>query len=553
MLNIEGIPEIPKPQNAPMPGFARGTPERKLLEEAIKELRSQDSGKVKLPLMIGGKEIMTRDLGDCIVPHDNKRLLGKYARAQASHTEAAIQAALDAREKWHRIPWYMRLNIFRKAAYLLQTKHFYKLVAATMEDLSKNPYEAMIDVCELVDFWNFNAYYAYQIYREQPDSQPSSLNFTDWRPLEGFVAALSPNNFVAIAGNLGTAPAMMGNVVVCKPASDTVFSFHAVLDVLYEAGLPPEVLSVVHGGREASQAIGETLLGSSSLAGVHFTGGTSTFDWIVGRIGKNTEKGVYRYGYPHRSCVGETGGKDFIIVHDDADARTVAAAIVVGGFGCQGRKCSATSRIYVTEHMWPAVSKELAGFISSIKAGDAADFRNYMAAIISEAEYKKIVGYIEAAKADKNVEVIGGSYTDKPGWFIRPTLIVTRDPDYRTMKEEIFGPVVTICPMSAKDFRGVLAKCDETSPYGLTGAINTASLFTLCEGLEKLRYAAGNIYDWKTTGAVVGQQPFGGARKSGTDDKGGSKLNLYKWVSSRSISLLHNRPQVPWPAFLDLQ
>lgn len=552
MLNIDGIPEIPRPQTAPMPGFARGTAERKLLEEAIRELRSHDPAKVKLPLIIGGKEVMTRELGDCIVPHDNRRLLGRYAVARANHVEAAIKGALDARERWHQIPWYMRLNIFRKAAYLMQTKYFYKLIAATMEDLSKNPYEAMIDVCELIDFWNFNAYYAYQIYKEQPDSQVFSFNLTDWRPLEGFVAALSPNNFVSIAGNLGTAPVMMGNVAVCKPAADAVFCFHAVLEVLYEAGLPPEVLPVVHGGKEASPVIGEALLDSPFLAGVHFTGSTSTFDWIVGRIGKNTEKGVYRYGYPHRACVGETGGKDFIVVYDDDDARTVAAAIAVGAFGYQGRKCSATSRVYVTERMWPAVFKELSRFMKSIKTGDAADFRNFMAAIISEAEYKKIVRYIDAAKANKTVEVIGGSYTDKPGWFIQPTLIITRDPDYRTMQEEIFGPVVTVCPMTDKDFRGVLAKCDATSPYGLTGAVNTRNVATLCEGLEKLRYAAGNIYDWKTTGAVVGQQPFGGARKSGTDDKAGSRLNLYRWVSCRTISLLHNRPQLPWPAFVDL-
>lgn len=550
MLNIDGIPEIPKPPNAPMPGFARGTPERKLLEEAIKELRSKDGSKVKLPLIIGGKEVMTNDLGDCVAPHDNKRLLGRYAKAQVSHVEQAIQATLDARSKWHQIPWYMRLNIFRKAAHLLQTKYFYKAMAATMEDLSKNPYEAMIDVLELVDFWNFNAYYAYQIYREQPDSQPFSMNMTDWRPLEGFVAALSPNNFLAIAGNLGTAPAMMGNVAVCKPASDAVFCFHTMLEVLYEAGMPPEVMSVIHGSGEA---LGEGILDSPSLAGVHFTGSTSTFDWIVGRIGKNTEKGIYRYGFPHRACVGETGGKDFIVVYDDDNPKTVASAMVVGGFGYQGRKCSATSRVYITERMWPKVYKHLAGFMKQLKTGDVADFRNYMAAIISESEYKKVVRYIEGAKSDKNVEVIGGTYTDKPGWFVYPTLIITRDPDYKTMHEEIFGPVITICPMSARDFRGVLDKCDATSPYGLTGAVNTGSIATLCEGLERLRYAAGNVYDWKTTGAVVGQQPFGGARRSGTDDKAGAKLNMYRWVSPRTISLLHNKPPVPWPPFVDLQ
>ncbi len=552
MLNIDGIPEIPKPLNCPMPGFAKGTAERKLLEEAIKELRAQDPEKVKLPLMIGGERIVTGKLADCTVPHDNKRILGRYSVAQPDQAEQAIKAALDAAAGWQRIPWHMRLNVFRKAAYLMETKHFYRLVAATMEDLSKTPYEAMIDVCELVDFWNFNVYYAYQIYREQPDTQRFSFNLTDWRPLEGFVASLSPNNFMAIAGNLATAPAMMGNVVVAKPASDTVFIFHAVLDVLYEAGMPPEVISVIHGDKETSRLLGDILLASPVLAGVHFTGSTETFDCIVGAIGKNTEKGVYCCGYPHRACVGETGGKDFLIVYDDDDPKTVAAAMIVGGYGYQGRKCSATSRVYITERMWPAVHEELSAFIDAIKVGDAADFKNYMAGIISEAEYNKIVGYIEAAKADGSAEVFGGSYTDGPGWFIQPTLIVTRNPNFRTMEEEIFGPVITVCPMMEDDFRSVLKKCDETSPYGLTGAINTGSLVTLCEALQQLRYAAGNIYDWKTTGAVVGQQPFGGARKSGTDDKAGSKLNLYRWVTPRTISLLHNRPQVPWPAYLDV-
>lgn len=545
MLNIDGIPKIPKPQNVPMPTFSKGTAERKLLEDALKELRASNSEKVKLPLIIGGKAITTEEWGDCIVPHDRKRILGRYAKAQPAHVTVAICAAMDARKKWSKTPWFIRLNIFRKAAYLLQTKYFYKLVAATMEDYSKTPYEAMIDVCELIDFWSFNSYYAYQIYKEQPDSQPNNFNFIDWRPLEGFVAALSPNNFTAIAGNLPTAPLMMGNVVVCKPASDTVFSLHAVLKVLYEAGLPREILSVIHGD---SKMIGEILLDAPALAGVHFTGSTETFNWIVGRIGRNTEEGTY-YGYPHRSCVGETGGKDFLVVYNDEDPRTVAASIVVGGFGYQGRKCSATSRVYITERMWKKVKPELLRFMSLIKIGDVADFKNYMGAIINGAEYKKIVKYIDDAKADPSVTVIGGAYDDSAGWFIRPTLIITNQPYYTTMQKEIFGPVVTICPMA--EIKDALYICDNTSPYALTGAINTEDIFKLCEGLEVLRYAAGNIYDWKTTGAVVGQQPFGGARKSGTDDKAGSKLNLYRWVSPRTISLTNLKPKHFAPAYLD--
>lgn len=548
MLNIDGIPSIPKPQNAPLLGFAKGTNERKLLEEAIRELRAQNPEEVKLPLIIGGQEIMTDDLGSCVVPHNRHRILGRYAKADSGHVASAIQAVLDAREKWAQVPWYIRLNIFRKAAYLLQTKYFYKAMAVTMEDYSKTPYEAMIDVCELIDFWNFNAYYAYQIYQEQPDTPSHNFNFTDWRPLEGFVAALPPNNFMAITGNLPTAPLIMGNVVVCKPASDVVFSMHFLLKVLYEAGLPREVLSVIHGD---SKMIGEIILNNPELSGVHFTGSTNVFDRIVGKIGENTRENIYR-GYPHRSCVGETGGKNALVVYDDESPRAAAASIVVGGFGYQGRKCSATSRVYITNEMWQKVKPHLLEFMGLIKRGDVADFKNYLGAVINEKEYEKIASYIYSAKLSSQITVMGGLHDDETGWFIAPTIILTNKPNYTTMKEEIFGPVVTVCLMDKDKFQKVLETCDKTSPYGLTAAVDTRDIFQLCEGLQALRYAAGNIYDWKTTGAVVGQQPFGGTRKSGTDDKAGSKLNLYKWTAPRAISLSHNKPESPWPAYLDL-
>jgi 1-pyrroline-5-carboxylate dehydrogenase len=550
-MQINGIPEIPKPKNAFVPTFAQGTPERQLLIETLQALRAQDPQSVRLPLIIGGERIESDRWKPCCIPHDHKRILGSYALAGEEEVALAVKSVLSFRQKWIEIPWYLRLDIFRKAAWLLEKKYFFRLVAAVMEDYSKNPYEAAIDVCELIDFWNFNAYYAYQIYREQPDTIPGYFNFTDWRPLEGFVAAIPPNNFISIAGNLVSAPLIMGNVVVVKPSSDTVFSFHIVLEILYEAGLPPETLSVIQG---SSRMIGYTLLDHPQLAGVHFTGSTETFNWIVGRIGMNTAKKVYLQ-YPHRATVGETGGKDFLIVYDDDDPEKVVSATIVGGFGCQGRKCSATSRIYISQEMWRRVKPILLKDMALIQVGDVANFRNFLGAIINEQEYQKIVKYIEEARQDSGVNVIDGSYTDDGAWLVRPTVIEVDNPAYKTMREEIFGPVVTVCVLDENNFSRVLEFCDATSHYGLTGAVNTKNVFTLSQALEALRFSAGNIYDWKTTGAVVGQQPFGGARGSGTDDKAGSKLNLYRWTTPRTISLCHNPPVALdkfMPPYLDL-
>lgn len=547
---LDGRPVFPKPKNAPMPGFAQGTAERKLLQEAIAELRARAEIS-NLPLIIGGEKVVTDMLDDCQVPHNHRRLLAKYSKASKEDVIDAINSVLNAQKKWQKLPWYMRLQIFRKAAYLLETKYFYKVTAAVMEDYSKSPYEAMIDVCELIDFWSFNAYFAYEIYGEQPDTLDHNLNMIDWRPLEGFVAAIPPNNFISIAGNLPTAPLIMGNVVVCKPARDTVFSFHAILEVLYDAGLPPEVLAVVQGD---SGKIGDALLNHRCLAGVHFTGSTATFDKIVGRIGRNTEAGWY-VSYPHRATVGETGGKDFMVVYDDEDPSTVAASIVVGGFGAQGRKCSAASRVFISESMWQKVEPELIRMIGQIKVGDVADFTNYMGAIISQTEYDKIRQIIRTVRQESvNVNtVIGGETDDSKGWFINPTVIVTQNPNHPMMFREIFGPVVTVCTFKDWEPSQIFDACDRGSEYALTGAVNTKNVFTLCESLDALRFAAGNIYDWKTTGAVVGQQPFGGARKSGTNNKAGSKLNLYPWTSPRGISLTHNKPSHFAPAYLELK
>ena len=398
----------------------------------------------------------------------------------------------------------------------------------------------------LIDFWNFNAYYAYQVYQEQPDSDSGDFNFENFVPLEGFILALPPNNFISIAGNLPTAATIMGNVAICKPSAATVFSFHLMMEILYEAGLPKDVLSVIHGD---SKMIGNILLTHPDLAGVHFTGSTETFEYIWETIGKNIKR--YR-SYPR--IVGETGGKDFMVVYDDADPRTTAVAMVVSGFGYQGRKCSALSRVYISEEMWEKVKPFLLGFMMEIKSnlGDVADFRNYMGAIITHEEYKKVVRYIDDAREDKEMQVIGGKYYDFKGWFVWPTLIITTDPVYTTMVKEIFGPVITICVLDHETFdKKALDLCDKTSPYGLTGSVLTKDIYTLCEGLQRLRNAAGNIYDWKTTGAIVKKQPFGGGRKSGTDDKAGSKFNLIRWVKTTTVSLLNDYPEHFAPAYLD--
>jgi len=540
-LMINGVPNFPKPTNASLVQFSPGSPERKLLEEEIRRLRN--SKPIYLPLLIDGQPIRRVIETKCVVPHDHSRILGMYAMARPEDVIWAIDTALKARKTWQQLPWYIRLNIFRKAACLLQTKYYYRLIAATMEDYSKNPFEAMIDVNELIDFWAFNAYFASQIYHEQPESNPSNFNFVDYAPLEGFVAAFPPNNFISIAGNLPTAPIMMGCVSVCKPASDTVFSFHIVMEVLHEAGLPPDVLNIIHGD---SKMIGEIILNHPELAGVHFTGSTDTFNYIWRTIGQNIEK--YR-SYPR--IVGETGGKDFMVIYDDADPVTTAVAMVASGFGYQGRKCSALSRVYVSEKMWPKLKPILEELMQQIKIGDVANFRNFLGAIISEAEYRKIVGYIKGAIEDSNQEVFGDNWTDKKGWFISPTLIVTDNPHYETMEKEIFGPVITVCVLDGKKYKQVLKLADKTSPYGLTGAVRTEDIYKLSEALQALRYTAGNIYDWKTTGAVVNQQPFGGGRRSGTDDKAGSKTNLYRWTQQRTISLTNGCPTHFAPGYLE--
>lgn len=555
-MMLNAAPIVPKPQNSPFVSFAKGTTEREKLGAAISFLRGTTSCfSSEVPLWIEGP-VYTNKTRVCLVPHDLNRRLGIYNAAEEGHVHDAIRTVLTAKEKWSRLHWFLRLSIFQRAASLLEKKYLIPMVAAVMEDYSKTPYEAFIDVQELIDFWRFNSYYAYTIYQEQPDSNTDTQNMLEYRPLEGFVFAVSPNNFVAINGNLCTAPLMMGNTVIAKPSSDVVYSFNLVLQILLEAGLPHDVLAVLYGD---SKMIGDIVLDNEMLSGVHFTGGTETFKEIRWRIAQNEYQDKYRNFV---RIVGETGGKDFIVVYDDHDPVQTASAIVVGGFGAQGRKCSATSRVYMTEVMWAKVKPHLERFMQMIKVGDVADFRNYMGAIINKREYFKIVDYINVAnmhlsdKAYENLgvkEILGGYSSSDNGYFIRPMVIVTKNPNYPTMKEEIFGPVVTVCLLPKEKFENgeVLKICDRTSPFALTGAVQTNDIYQFSEGLEELRYAAGNVYNWKTTGAMVNAQPFSGARMSGTNSKVGWRLNLYNWIDARTISLTHVKPEDFAPPYLD--
>ncbi|KKU51211.1 MAG: 1-pyrroline-5-carboxylate dehydrogenase [Parcubacteria group bacterium GW2011_GWA2_47_10] len=542
---VNACPVIPKPQNSPFVSFAKGTKERDLLQREIERSRSKkhlDSSAI--PLWINGP-VVTGTKRYCIVPHNLKQGLGLYSVASEYHVARAVETVLAARDRWVQAPWFMRFHIFRKAARLIETKYLIPLVTAVMEDYSKNAFEAFIDVQELIDFLNFNVYFAYELYSKQPDSNADTFNMINYSPHEGFIFAVSPNNFIAINGNLCTAPLIMGNVVIAKPSSDVVYSFNMFLNILIEAGLPRDVLAVLYGD---SKVIGEMLLDHPMLAGVHFTGGTDTFNAMNRTVGQNIEK--YK-NYP--KIVGETGGKDPIVVYDDHDPLQTATAIVVGGFGAQGRKCSATSRVYMTQGMLVRVLPHLKKYLGMIKVGDVADFRNYMGAIINEREFKKINEYINRAHLDKDAKSIlsGKVGFASNGYFIPPTIILTTNPDYVTVREEIFGPVVTIVTIPEERFeKEVLDICDRTSPYALTGAVHTGDVLKFCEALQKLRYAVGNFYDDRTTAAMVNAQPFSGGRKSGTNSKVGWWPNLMNWVNMQTVCLRLSKTTFP-PACVD--
>jgi 1-pyrroline-5-carboxylate dehydrogenase len=520
-----GVRRVPEPVNDPNRSYAPGSPERAELKARLKAMAAE---RIEIPLIIGGKEIRTGRTAQAVMPHDHSHVLADYHLADAEHVQQAIAASAGARREWASWPWEDRAAVILRAAELLATSSRATIVAATMLGQSKTVFQAEIDAAsEMIDFWRFNTYFAQELYNEQPVSSPGMWNQMEYRALEGFVYAISPFNFTAIGGNLTTAPALMGNTIVWKPAATAMLSGYYTLRVLEEAGLPPGVINLVPGD---SVQITRILLDSPDLAGVHFTGSTAVFNSIWKTVGENV--GKYR-GYPR--LVGETGGKDFIVAHPSADPAAVAVAIARGGFEYQGQKCSAASRVYVPESLWNEVRDRTVGMMQEIKVGDVRDFRNFVSAVIDQKAFTKISGYLDDAK--KNARVLqGGTAKGDEGYFVHPTLIQTEDPGYRTMCEEIFGPVVTAYVYPDGKWHETLAVVDRTSPYALTGAIFSRDRKGVREAMSALRNAAGNFYvNDKPTGAVVGQQPFGGARGSGTNDKAGSKLNLVRWVNARTV------------------
>jgi 1-pyrroline-5-carboxylate dehydrogenase len=496
------------------------------------------SEEIEIPLIIGGRDVETGDLEECRCPHDHHHVLGRFHRAGPAEIEKANRAAREAWTEWSEMDWVSRAAIFLRAAELLSTTHRDILNAATMLGQSKTPHQAEIDsACELIDFYRFNPHYMRRIYEEQPDSSPGVWNYLEYRALEGFVFAVTPFNFTSIAGNLPTSPAMMGNTVLWKPASSAVFSAYYLARLWQKAGLPDGVINFIPGpGRH----VGTPVLEKPDLAGVHFTGSTAVFQAMWKTIGSSIKN--YR-SYPR--IVGETGGKDFVFVHASADVETTAVALVRGAFEYQGQKCSAASRAYIPDNLWPDLRQALLDAIKTIRMGDVLDFSNFMGAVIDKAAFDGIVEYIEFARSSREAEIVcGGRYDASKGYFIEPTVVVTSNPHFRLIEEEIFGPVLTIYVYPAKQFSETLALCDTTSPYALTGAIFAEDRNAVIQAFKALRHAAGNFYiNDKPTGAVVSQQPFGGARGSGTNDKAGSYLNLLRWTSARAIKENLNPPR----------
>jgi 1-pyrroline-5-carboxylate dehydrogenase len=519
--------QVPKATNEPLLGYGAKTAAKAALKTALKEAKAKPKD---IPMYIGGKHVTTDDKIAIHPPHELAHTLGYYSQGSQEHVEQAIAAALAAKPAWENLAWEERAAIFLKAAELLSTTYRAKMMAATMLCQSKNAYQAEIDcVAELADFWRFNVQFLTEIYQQQPNSAPGIWNRLEYRALEGFVFALTPFNFTAIAGNLPSAPAMCGNVVVWKPAASQIYSAHVIMEILEEAGLPAGVINLIY--VDGSTA-GKTIFSHRDFAGLHFTGSTATFNRIWQTIGANL--GQYK-SYPR--LVGETGGKDFVIAHPSAPAKAVATALSRGAFEYQGQKCSAASRAYIPKSLWKDVKKYMLEDIKSMKMGTTEDFRNFINAVIDEKAFDKISAYIAAAEAAKEADIIaGGKYDKSKGYFIEPTVIVVDTPQYPTMCEEIFGPVLTIYVYADKDFEKTLDIVDSSSPYALTGSIFATDRYAINLATEKLRHAAGNFYiNDKPTGAVVGQQPFGGGRMSGTNDKAGAVLNLYRWLSARTI------------------
>jgi 1-pyrroline-5-carboxylate dehydrogenase len=523
----KGFFNVPTPKNETVLSYAPGSKERAALKKAIEEARGQV---LDIPMYIGGDEVRSGNKKTISPPHDHKHILGHYHEGDKGHVEQAINAALGAKEAWANLDWEQRASIFLKAADLLAGPYRYKMNAATMLGQSKNAFQAEIDsACELIDFLRFNVHFMSEIYRDQPESSPGVWNRMEYRPLEGFVFALTPFNFTAIGGNLPTSVALMGNTVVWKPSNTQIYSANVIMQILKEAGLPDGVINLVY---VSGPNAGEVIFNHRDFAGIHFTGSTGVFQGMWKTIGANIHK--YR-SYPR--IVGETGGKDFIIAHKSADAKAVAVAISRGAFEFQGQKCSAASRCYIPSNLWDDVKKFLLDDLKSMKMGGTEDFGNFINAVIDEKAFDSITGYIDKARQNPMNEIIaGGKYDKSKGYFIEPTVVLTKDPSSITMCEEIFGPVMTIYVYHSENFEQTLELVDSTSPYALTGSIFSKDRYAVEMATRKLSNSAGNFYiNDKPTGAVVGQQPFGGARGSGTNDKAGAKVNLLRWVSLRTI------------------
>ncbi len=523
-----------RPVNEPIMSYRPGSKEKDELKKRLAELRSEE---IEIPLIIGGKEVKTGDLVEMRMPHDHQHILGHYHKAGKKEVAMAIEAAMEAKNIWENMSWQRRAAIFQKAATLLAGPWRATINAATMLCQSKNAFQAEIDAaCELIDFLNFNTHFMTEIYQEQPDSSPGIINKMDYRPLEGFIFAVPPFNFTSIGGNLPTAPAIMGNTVVWKPASTAVYSNYQFMKLLIEAGLPAGVINFIPG---SGASVGPVILSSPDLAGIHFTGSVNVLDSMFKTVGENI--GKYKT-YPR--IVGETGGKDFVFAHKSANIDVLVTALIRGAFEYQGQKCSAASRTYIPDNIWQEVKAKLIKQAEQLKIGGVENFTNFVNAVIDKSAFDKISSYIDYAREADDAEIItGGDYDDAVGYFIEPTIIVTTDPHFKTIQEEIFGPVLTVYVYPEDNFEETLTLCDETSPYGLTGSIFATDNQAVLKAQKVLTHAAGNFYiNDKPTGAVVGQQPFGGSRKSGTNDKAGSKWNLMRWISPRAIKENLNPP-----------
>jgi 1-pyrroline-5-carboxylate dehydrogenase len=525
-MSAPGIFKPPTPVNEPILSYAPGTPER---EELQRRLREMEGERIRIPMVIGGKDVDSGETFEAVMPHRTSHVLADVAKGGPEHVQQAIDAARAAHAEWSRMPWHERAAIFLRAAELLSGPWRSTINAATMLNQSKTAHQAEIDaVCEMIDFWRYNAEFVTRIYSEQPYSPTGTWNRMEYRPLEGFVFAVSPFNFTCIGGNLSSSPALMGNTVVWKPASTAALSAYYLMRLMQAAGLPDGVINLVYG---SGATIGDAALGSPELAGIHFTGSTEVFNSMWATVGGNV--GHYR-NYPR--IVGETGGKDFILAHPSAEAEAVATAIVRGSFEYQGQKCSAASRLYIASNIWPEVKEKLVEDVGTIKMGDVANFENFMGAVIDSGAFRTHSEAIAEAR-DAGAEILtGGTADDSEGYFVEPTVIATDDKGFRLLRDELFGPIVTTYVYDEKRWDDTLELVDQTAPYGLTGAVFATERSAIDEAQDKLRYAAGNFYvNDKPTGAVVGQQPFGGSRASGTNDKAGSMWNLIRWVSPRTI------------------